>query len=128
MNKILKMAIILVVMVAVVIGVLLSPVEFGIPLTYACLAVAGIGAVVFPLIQMFGDLKKSKRTFISIGLLVLVFLISYFVSGGEDFTKGELSVEGSTMKLVEASMYAFYALMVLAIVGILWGTVSRYFK
>ena len=103
-------------------------VAFVIPLAYIALAIAAVGAVVFPLIQMVQDLKKAKSAFIGVGIIVVVFLICYFASDGTEFSIGSAHVSGGNMQMIEASLYTFYVLLVGSVVAILYSTVSRYFK
>ena len=102
-------------------------ISFIMPLAYIGLGVAALSAIAFPLIQMFQDLKKAKTTFIGIGAVVVLFLICYLLAGNQDFTVGEKALAGGQMKLVEASLYTFYCLLMIAVLSILYSSVSRYF-
>lgn len=99
-------------------------VKFGLPLAYVALGVAGIGAIIFPLIFMFQDLKKAKSAFIGIGAIVVVFVLSYLLADGVATEKAT----ASQMQMVEASLYTFYILLAVSIIAILYATISRYFK
>ncbi|MDR1865418.1 MAG: hypothetical protein LBR08_07585 [Bacteroidales bacterium] len=99
-------------------------VSYVIPIAYIALAVAAFAAVVFPVLFMLQDIKKAKTAFIGIGAVVVVFLLCYLLAGGVATDK---ATEGQ-MKLVEASLYTFYLLLVLSAGSILYSTVSRYFK
>jgi hypothetical protein len=87
-----------------------------------------LAALVFPLIQIFQQLKKAKTILIGIGLAVVLFSLCYVLASDAPFKMGNTEVAGSQMKLVEASMFAFYALLATSILAILYSSISRYFK
>ena len=103
-------------------------VSFGIPLAYFGMGVAALSALVFPVIQMFQDLKKAKTAFIGIGAIVAVFLICYLLAGNQDLTVGDKHVVGGTMKLIEGSFYTFYVLLATSLLLIAYSSVSHYFN
>ena len=102
--------------------------NFGIPLAYIALAIAAVAAVAFPAIQMAQDLKKAKIALAGVGILLLVFILSYVMAGSEALTTNYETVEGSQMKLIEGSLYMVYILFTVSVIAILYASVSRYFK
>lgn len=98
--------------------------SFGIPLAYVALGVAALGAIIFPLVYMFKDLKKAKAALMGIGILIVVFVLCYVLSKPEALG----TATGGQMRVVEASLYVFYILLAGSIIAILYATVSRYFK
>jgi len=103
-------------------------VSYGIPLAYIVLGIAFLGVIIFPLIQMFQDLKKAISTFVAIGILVVVFFVCYLLSTNEAFSIGEINVSAGQMRFIEAGIYLIYLLLAGALVAILYSSVSRYFK
>ena len=103
-------------------------VSYGIPLAYIALGIALLGVIVFPVIQMFRDLKKAVTTFASIGILVVVFLGCYLLSANEPFSIGDIHVAAGQMRFVEAGIYLTYMLLGGSLLAILYSTASRYFK
>ena len=103
-------------------------VSYGIPLAYIGLGIAALGAIVFPIIQMFQDFKKAGITFLAVGLLAVVFIVCYVLSANEPFTIGEIHVEAGQMRFVEAGIIMVYLLMAASLIAILYSSVSRYFK
>ncbi len=101
---------------------------YGIYLAYFALAVAALAAIVFPLIQMFQDLKNAKTAFIGIGAVAVVFLLCYMMADKVALTIGDATATAGQMKWVEASLYLFYVMLAGSILAILYSTVSRYFK
>ena len=103
-------------------------ISYIIPLAYIALGLAALGAVAFPIIQMFKDLKKAITTFVAIGILVVVFFVCYSLSANEPFTKGDTYVAAGQMRYIEAGIIMFYMLLGGSILAILYSSVSRYFK
>ncbi len=54
--------------------------DIGVYIAYALLLAAFVLALVFPLIKIITHLKASARTLISVGAVLLVFLISFLFS------------------------------------------------
>ena len=103
-------------------------VTFGIPIAYLGLGIAALTAVLFPVMQMFQDLKKAKTTFIGVGALIVLFVVCYLLAEKKDFTVAELHVVAAQMKFFEAGIYLTYMLLFGTVAAILYSTVSRYFK
>ncbi len=103
-------------------------VTYGIYLAYFALVVATLAAIIFPLIQMFQDLKNAKTAFIGIGAVLVVFFLCYLLADEKSLTIGDVVASAGQMKMVEASLYSFYILLATSILAILYSTISRYFK
>ena len=103
-------------------------VSFGIPLAYIALGIAALGAILFPVIEMFKDLKKAITTFVSIGIIIVIFLVCYFLSANEPFSIGVFHVPAGQMRFIEAGINMFYMLLAGSVLAILYSTFSRYFK
>lgn len=97
---------------------------------YILLAVAGITAIVFPLINMAQNPKAAKNAFIGLGALVLICLVAYFMSGDEVHINldGDLLADAATSQKSEAGLIAFYILGAGAIGSIIFAEVSKMFK
>ena len=103
-------------------------VSFGIPLAYIAFGIAVLGIIVFSVLQMLQDLNKAKTALMGIGIMVFLFLICFMLADRQEFTVGEIYVPAGQMKVVEASMYSFYMLLLVSILAIAYSSVSRYFK
>ena len=102
--------------------------NFGIPLAYLALGIAILSAVAFPVIQMVTDFQKAKMAIAGVGVLLLVFLLSYMLAGSQPLTTNYVTISGEQMKIVEAGLYMVYILFVVSAIAILASSVSRYFK
>ena len=103
-------------------------VSYGIPLAYIALGIAVLGVLVFPVIQMFQDLKKAVTTFMAIGILIVVFMVCYFLSANEPFSIGDIHVVAGQMRFIEAGIFLTYILLGGSVLAILYSSASRYFK
>ncbi len=108
-----------------------SVIDYILYLTYVILFLI-LALVMFYVIKgvLAGDIKK---TLISLGLFFGIILISYFLASGTDlnlkpFNDKGLDITESTSKLVGTGLYAFYFLMVGAIVAMLLSSVKKMFN
>jgi hypothetical protein len=95
---------------------------------YLGLLACALTALVFPAIQMFKNLKKSRVAFLGIGLIVVVFALCYTQASAEPFSIGEINVTGGQMKLVEASLYAFYIMFAVSVLCILTAFIFKFYS
>lgn len=106
-----------------------NSINIGLYLTYIALAVALIGAIVFPVIQMAGDIKRAKGALLGIGAIVAVFLISYALSSPETGAFYEAKgVSPTFSKVIGGGLIATYIVFFGAIVGILISSISKWVK
>jgi len=97
------------------------------PFAYICLGIAALAAVAFPVLQMVKDVKKAMTALIGVGAVAVLFFICWLLATKQEFVIGDIVVSAGQMRLVEASIFTFYSLLVVAVLGILYSSVSRYF-
>ena len=102
--------------------------NYVIPLAYISFGVAALGAIVFPLVQMFQDLKKAITAFVAIGIIIVIFFVCYAFAAAEPHVVGDQSATAGQMKFLEAGIFLTYALFAGTFVAIIYSSVSRYFK
>ena len=95
---------------------------------YALLIVSGAVSVVFPIIAMAKDFKKSKNSLIGIGILVLIFVVGMVTASDESYTVGGNLIDGSVSKYSEAGLITFYVMIALAVVAIIYTEISKALK
>ena len=103
-------------------------VTIGFPIAYICLGLAMLSAVLFPVIQMFKDLKKAKTALIGVGFLAVVYLFCFLIADKADFSIGEKHVAATQMQFIEGAIYMFYALLLLSLVAIASSSLTRFLK
>ncbi|HNR72700.1 MAG TPA: hypothetical protein PKH83_00355 [Cyclobacteriaceae bacterium] len=103
--------------------------DAGLYFGYALVGIAIISAFFMPLIQILKSPSNLVKSGISIGVLAVVFLISYFLSGSEISPSGKLMgiTEGAS-KLIGAGLIMFYITFVFAIVGIVFSEINKTLK
>ena len=86
--------------------------------------------ILFPIISMVMNPKNSIKIFIALGLMVVVAIIAYSLSqvGFTDLQLEKLGVTASTSKYVGAGLIFTYILASLAVLSILYASISRIFK
>lgn len=98
-------------------------VNIGLFLSYILIGVCILAAVLMPLAKALGDPQSLKKMGLGIGGLVLVFIVSYALSSGQEM--GDKSA--TTVKLVGACLTTFYILAAGAILGIVYTEIKKAF-
>ena len=105
-------------------------ISIGLYISYLLLFLAAITAVVFPLLDSIKNPKEIAKSGVSvIGLLVL-FVISYLLSGSEITAKymiGGVTTEFNS-KMIGAGLIMFYFVLFLSIVAMIYSEVSKALK
>ena len=100
-----------------------------ITLALVILSIAVVVTIVFSLMNLASDIKKLKKALITIGLFLIVIIISYVISEGVEtpMKDGEvLSANGS--RLVETGIVTFYMLTVIAFGSMIFSAVKKIIK
>ena len=90
-----------------------SLINIGMYVTYGLVAIAALTAVLFPIIQMFWNIRKSIPALIGVAVLVLIVLISYAVSTSEVYE----NAGPATSQWVSAGITTTMVLVVLGVVA-----------
>ena len=103
--------------------------DFGLYAFYVLLAVAILSAIVFQIINGIKSPKELKGSLIGLGVLLVIFVISYVVSGSEVSSRQmSLGVDETEMKLIGAGILMFYITLILSIVGLIYSEISKAMK
>ncbi|MBR2617778.1 MAG: hypothetical protein IKC81_00480 [Paludibacteraceae bacterium] len=101
---------------------------------YTCFFLTAFLAVVSAVWQFIIKLQSNKnsaiKTVVSIGLTVLVLVVSYFVSSGESITllgTGEV-VDEQTIRTVDMMIYTIYTMVGAAILLMIFGPLAKKIK
>ena len=86
-----------------------------ITLAFIVLGIAAISAVAFSLMNLVSNGEKLKKSLISVGAFVLIMLVGFFMSSGEE----RILNDGSTLtvtqsQMIEGAIKSFYILILLA--------------
>lgn len=98
-------------------------------ITYALLAAAVVGAIVFPIINLVGDPKKAKSALVGTGSVLALFFVSYFLSSGEVLESYvKYNISSGISKTIGATLLMTYILGALAILSAIVGEIYKAFK
>lgn len=103
-------------------------------LMYAYVAIAAvlviIGAVINLILDFQKDSKKALKSIGGVGALILIMVISYFVSSGAPVKLlGDAEeVSTATLKMVDMQLYTIYALVVIACLMVVYGMIAKRIK
>lgn len=104
-------------------------VEIALYLAYVMVIAGTIGAIVFPLIQAFGEPKKLVQAGIGIAGIGVLYLIGWALAGSEVTTKFiENGVDESLSKIIGGVLVTMYLLMGVALIGIVYTEFSKALK
>lgn len=97
---------------------------------YALLIFAVVITIVAAIANLFINPKGSVKFLIMLAVMVVVALVSYFLAGNE-FNRiqlEELGITEATSKLVGAGLIFLYAMAAIAVLSIIYSSISRIFK
>lgn len=90
----------------------------------ACIAIV----LIYVIKNLFTDKENFKKTLISVGLFLGIFLISYLVADSSEVNANGEIISGSTSKLVSTGITMFYILGLTAIVTMAWTGLTKFKK
>lgn len=97
---------------------------------YFLLILTAVITIIFPIVQMVLNPRNSIKIFIAIGLMVVIGIISYALStsGIPELTMEKLGTNAETVKIVGAGLIFTYIMFGLAVLAIIYASISRIFK
>lgn len=103
--------------------------DFGLYATYIFLAAAVLAAVVLPLVSALKAPAGLVKSLASVGGLVVVFIISYSISGSELSTRAVAAgLTESSSKMIGAGLTLFYIVFVVAALGVVFSEINKALK
>lgn len=107
-----------------------SLINFGIYATYILIGVCVLAILVFSVGRVIAHPGAAKSALIGIVGLAVVGGISYALSTGSDATTiyAKLGVSEGSSHTVGAGLYAFYILIALAVLSIIYVEITRLFS
>jgi len=99
-------------------------IDIGLYIAYALFAVGVLASVAFPVVEMVSNLESAKKTLISVGSLLLIFGLSYVLSGNEVLESYErFGITPSSSKLIGASLIMLYITSIMTFVLLIVGEI-----
>jgi len=103
--------------------------DIGLYVGYALSIVALGSAIILPLMNVLKSPKDLAKSGIGLGALVVVFFVSFALSGSEITAKYTVQGVGSGgSKLIGAGLTMFYIVFVGALIGIVYSEISKALK
>jgi len=103
--------------------------DLGLYLLYALLIIALAAAIIFPIFHLLKDPKALVRTGIGIGIVLVVFGLSYAMADSAVSLKAAaLGTTESSSRLIGAGLNMFFITLGLAAVSLLYSEISKAFK
>jgi hypothetical protein len=100
--------------------------DFGLYLFYALLFIAVAAAIVFPLLYAIKQPAALGKSAIGVGVLVVLFVIAYAMSGSEVNIKAAAAgISESVSKLIGAGLIMFYITLALAVLALIYSEISK---
>lgn len=121
LHKILRIVVLILSLIGIVLlATILSgndgTISFYMQIAYLVLAMAIAFTLLFSLAQLFTNKATLKKTLISIGAFLLIIVISYALSSGEEvYRQGVMVASESGSKWVDTGLRTFYFLVIIAV-------------
>jgi hypothetical protein len=97
---------------------------------YFLVILTAVITILFPLVFLFLNPKNSIKIFIAIGLMVVIAIIAYSLSqvNFTDMQLEKLDTTAETAKYVGAGLIFTYIMAALAVLSIIYASISKIFK
>lgn len=100
--------------------------DIGLYAAYALIAIAALGGLGFALITIVGQRGGLVKTGIAIGLLLVIFFVSYSLASDEmSATQRAMGVSATGGKLVSAGLIMTYVAGILAVLAMVYSEISK---
>ncbi|WP_420580666.1 hypothetical protein [Reichenbachiella sp.] len=107
----------------------MDSIDIALYVSYTLTILAGLAAIVFPIINSVSDPKSLTKAGAGVAGLVVVFIISYALSGSEVTASAlEQGVDEGLSKFVGGLLTMMYILIIGALGGIVYTEVSKAVK
>jgi hypothetical protein len=103
--------------------------DLGFYVFYALLFIAVAATIIFPIIHMLKEPKALLESAIGIGVLLVVFGVSYALSGSDvNLKAAAVGITETTSKLIGAGLIMFYITLVLSVLALIYSEISNAIK
>ena len=104
-------------------------IDIGLFASYILLFIAVGASIVLPLLHAVKSPKTSVKPAIALGGMVVVFAISYMLSGSEvTQIQAAHGVNETSSKMIGAGLTMFYLALLVSIIGMIYSEVSKALK
>ena len=100
-------------------------IDIGLYTLYALMIIALGSVIIFPIVHAIGSPKAMVRSAVGIGIIAVLFGVSYAISGSEVTLKAAAAgVDASSSKMIGAGLLMFYVVLALAIISIIYSEIN----
>jgi hypothetical protein len=104
-------------------------IDIGLYIFYVLFFIALAAAVILPSISILKNPTSLKSSAMGVGGLVLLFVVSYVLSGSEVTTKYlSAGVDEGASKMIGAGLIMFYIVLIISIVGMVYSEINKALK
>ena len=105
--------------------------------SFILIGIALVVAVVFPIVNMISNPANSKKTLLTLGVMVVIVAVGYFLANGdilkfpgyEKFFYEDISMDAHKFsKYVGTGLWSMYILGALSILSLAYVEVAKFFK
>jgi hypothetical protein len=101
-------------------------IDAGLYIAYVLLLVSAASAVLLPLLSLAKSKKAMVQTGIGFGALLVLFVVSFSISGDEvSPSAAALGITPTTSQLIGAGLIMFYIVLVVAVLGLIYSEVKQ---
>ena len=106
-----------------------SVIGWGLSFVYILFGLAVAASILLPLVSAVKNPKSLVKFGISIGVLLVVFLIGYAISGDEvSKIAAAKGITATDSKVIGAGFITFYIALIAAALGLVYSEVSKAFR
>lgn len=107
----------------------MDSIDVALYIAYALTILAGLAAIIFPIINSINDPKSMAKAGVGLLGVVVVFVISWAISSNEVTAAYlEFKVDSGLSKFIGGLLITMYALTGIALLGIVYTEVSKAIK
>lgn len=106
-----------------------TAINIGFVILYILMIAAVAGAIIFPVLQMAGNIKAAKGTIFGVLGLVALFFIAYAISPAETGAfYQKMGISPNLSKAIGGGLIATYIIFAGVIISIAYSQISNWFK
>ncbi|WP_298064508.1 hypothetical protein [uncultured Rikenella sp.] len=128
--SIIKYVLLIVSAILVIAGAVTGKVDLMLGWSFAMILLTIALTIIMPLVAVFQNPKSATRSLIGLGVIVVVFLVSYALASDEPIklASGKVMDNSFELKFSDTALYATYIAFAGVVLSILYGELYKVFK
>lgn len=104
-------------------------IDIGLYASYFLFFVALGATIILPLLNAIKNPSGMFKSLLGVGGLVVLFVVSYAVSGDEVSAKAaSLGVDAAGSKMIGAGLVLFYIVFIVSVIGVIYSEINKALK